>query len=73
MPWRYSPSGSPPTAGLAVSLGSRPWSAGGQSSHPRVVSGDVATTATVWSNVVAGVVAVVLGLGAMSLGIDRTR
>ena len=40
---------------------------------PWVVSGDVATTATIWSNVVAGVVAVVLGLGAMSLGINRTR
>ncbi len=40
---------------------------------PWVVSGDVATTATIWSNVVAGVVAVVLGLGAMSLGMNRTR
>jgi len=40
---------------------------------PWVVSGDVATTATIWSNVVVGVVAGLLGLGAMFLGIDRTR
>ncbi|HZD15864.1 MAG TPA: SPW repeat protein [Pseudonocardiaceae bacterium] len=40
---------------------------------PWVVSGDVATTTTVWSNVVTGVVVVLLGLGAMSLGMNRTR
>jgi hypothetical protein len=33
----------------------------------------VATTATLWSNVVTGVIAVLLGLGAMSLGMSRTR
>ncbi|MGH3549229.1 MAG: SPW repeat protein [Pseudonocardiaceae bacterium] len=40
---------------------------------PWVISGDVATTATVWSNVVAGVVAVLLGLSAMSFGMSRNR
>ena len=44
---------------------------------PWVVSGDVATVATVWSNVVAGAIAVLLGLGAMSvgmpLGMSRSR
>ncbi|MBV9140802.1 MAG: SPW repeat protein [Pseudonocardiales bacterium] len=40
---------------------------------PWVVSGHVATTATLWSNVVTGVIAVLLGLGAMSLGMSRTR
>lgn len=38
---------------------------------PWVISGDVATTQTVWSNVVAGAVAVLLGLGAMTLGTTR--
>jgi hypothetical protein len=38
---------------------------------PWVVSGDVATTTTIWSNVVVGVVAVLLG--AMTLGMNRTR
>jgi SPW repeat len=40
---------------------------------PWVVSGDVATVATVWSNVVAGALAVLLGLGAMSVGMSRSR
>lgn len=40
---------------------------------PWVVSGHVATAATLWSNVVTGVIAVLLGLGAMSLGMSRTR
>lgn len=40
---------------------------------PWIVHGEVATTATIWSNVVAGVVAVLLGLGAMSLETSRTR
>ena len=39
---------------------------------PWVVSGDVATTGTIWSNVVTGAVAVLLGLGAM-LGMNRSR
>jgi hypothetical protein len=40
---------------------------------PWVVSGEVATTAMIWSNVVTGVVAVFLGLGAMSLETSRPR
>ena len=40
---------------------------------PWVVSGDVATAATVWSNVVAGIIAGLLGLGAMYLGMNRSR
>jgi hypothetical protein len=40
---------------------------------PWVVSGHVVTTATAWSNVVTGAVAVLLGLGAMSIGMSRTR
>lgn len=40
---------------------------------PWVVSGHFATTATLWSNIVTGVIAVLLGLGAMSLGMNRTR
>ncbi|MGH3856775.1 MAG: SPW repeat protein [Pseudonocardiaceae bacterium] len=40
---------------------------------PAIVSGHVATTATIWSNVVTGVIAVLLGLGAMSLGMRQTR
>ena len=40
---------------------------------PWVVSGDVATTATVWTNVVTGVVIVLLGLAATSLGMRRTH
>ncbi|MEU6582407.1 SPW repeat protein [Nocardia sp. NPDC046763] len=40
---------------------------------PWVISGDVAHTATIWSNVVAGTVALVLGLGSMLLGMPRTR
>jgi len=39
---------------------------------PWVVSGDVSTTATVWSNVVVGAVAIVLGLGAMLTGMRET-
>lgn len=35
---------------------------------PWVVSGDVATTRTIWSNVVTGAIALLLGLGALSLG-----
>ncbi|MFI5693772.1 SPW repeat protein [Kribbella sp. NPDC051586] len=38
---------------------------------PWVVSGDVATTRTIWSNVVAGAIAVLLGLGALSFGMNR--
>ncbi|SDL31519.1 SPW repeat protein [Nonomuraea jiangxiensis] len=37
---------------------------------PWVVSGNVATTGTIWSNVVTGAVAVLLGLAAM-LGMNR--
>ncbi|MFJ9368964.1 SPW repeat protein [Nocardia sp. NPDC101769] len=40
---------------------------------PWVVSGDAAHTATIWSNVVAGVVALLLGLGSMALGMRRNR
>jgi hypothetical protein len=40
---------------------------------PWVVSGNVATTATIWSNVVAGVLTVLLGLGAVALGRSRSR
>jgi SPW repeat len=40
---------------------------------PWVVNGYVATTATIWSNVVAGVVAVLLGLAAMALGMRRSH
>ena len=40
---------------------------------PWVVSGDGATTATIWSNVVAGIIAGLLGLGAMYLGLHRSR
>jgi len=40
---------------------------------PWVVSGHVATAATIWSNVVAGGIAVLLALGAMSLEMSRTR
>ena len=40
---------------------------------PWVVNGGVATTATIVNNVVIGLIAVLLGLGAMSLGISRTR
>ncbi|MEV4125816.1 SPW repeat protein [Nocardia sp. NPDC049707] len=40
---------------------------------PWVVSGDVAHTATIWSNVVAGALALLLGLGSMALGMRRTR
>ncbi|MTE15097.1 SPW repeat protein [Nocardia aurantiaca] len=39
---------------------------------PWVVSGDVAHTATIWSNVVAGAVALLFGLGSMALGMRRT-
>ena len=38
---------------------------------PWVVNGHVATTATIWSNVVTGVVAVLLGLAATALGMRR--
>ncbi len=40
---------------------------------PWVVNGGVATTAMIVSNVVIGLIAVLFGLGAMSLGISRTR
>jgi|SRR5690349_13083517 VIT1/CCC1 family predicted Fe2+/Mn2+ transporter len=40
---------------------------------PWVVNGHVATTATIWSNVVTGVVAVLLGLAATALGMRRSR
>ncbi|HZE03023.1 MAG TPA: SPW repeat protein [Pseudonocardiaceae bacterium] len=40
---------------------------------PWVVNGGVATTATIVSNVVVGLIAALLGLGAMSLGMSRTR
>jgi hypothetical protein len=40
---------------------------------PWVVNGNVATTATIWSNVVTGVVAVLLGLAAMALGMRRSH
>lgn len=39
---------------------------------PWVISGHVATTATIWSNVVTGVVAVLVGLGALSLATNPT-
>ncbi|MEU4340076.1 SPW repeat protein [Nocardia sp. NPDC023852] len=39
---------------------------------PWVVSGDVDTASTIWNNVVAGAIAVLLGLGSMFLGISRT-
>ncbi|GAA1580237.1 hypothetical protein GCM10009789_37560 [Kribbella sancticallisti] len=38
---------------------------------PWAVSGDVATTSTILSNVVTGGVAVLLGLGAMAIGMRR--
>lgn len=40
---------------------------------PWVVNGSVATTATIWSNVVIGVIAVLLGLAAMALGMRRSH
>lgn len=40
---------------------------------PWVVSGDVATAATISSNVVAGAIALLLGLAAMTLGRDRAH
>lgn len=40
---------------------------------PWVVRGDVATAATIWSNVVAGGIAVLLGSVAISLGRSRSR
>ncbi len=40
---------------------------------PWVVSGDVAHTATIWSNVAAGAVAFLLGVGSIALGMRRTR
>lgn len=39
---------------------------------PWVVSGNVDTTSTIWNNVVAGAIAVLLGLGSMFLGMSRT-
>ncbi|WP_040787006.1 SPW repeat protein [Nocardia pneumoniae] len=39
---------------------------------PWIVSGDVDTASTIWNNVVAGAVAVLLGLGSMLLGMRRT-
>ncbi|GIH22749.1 hypothetical protein Aph01nite_10590 [Acrocarpospora phusangensis] len=40
---------------------------------PWVISGDVATTATIWNNVVTGAVILLLGLGAMFPGQGRIR
>jgi SPW repeat-containing protein len=40
---------------------------------PWVVNGGVATTATIVSNVVVGLIVLLLGLGAMSLGMSRIR
>jgi uncharacterized membrane protein len=40
---------------------------------PWVVNGGVASTASIVSNVVIGVIAVLLGAGAMSLGMSRIR
>ncbi|MEU2257821.1 SPW repeat protein [Nocardia xishanensis] len=39
---------------------------------PWIVSGNVDTTSTIWNNVVTGALAVLLGLGAMFLGMSRT-
>lgn len=39
---------------------------------PWVVSGNVDTTSTIWNNVVAGALALLLGLGSMVLGMSRT-
>ncbi|MGW4091500.1 SPW repeat protein [Nocardia sp. NPDC004750] len=39
---------------------------------PWIVSGNVDTTSTIWNNVVAGAVAVLLGLASMFLGMRRT-
>ncbi|MFI7614654.1 SPW repeat protein [Nonomuraea terrae] len=39
---------------------------------PWVVSGDVATTATIWSNVVTGVIVLLLGLAEM-FGLNQSR
>jgi SPW repeat len=40
---------------------------------PWVVSGHFATPATLWSNIVTGAIAVLLGLGAISLQMNRTH
>lgn len=40
---------------------------------PWIISGDVAHTSTIWSNVVAGTLALLLGLGSMMLGMRRNR
>ncbi|HEX6404863.1 MAG TPA: SPW repeat protein [Pseudonocardiaceae bacterium] len=40
---------------------------------PWVVNGGVASTASIVSNVVIGIIAVLLGAGAVSLGMGRTR
>lgn len=40
---------------------------------PWVVAGDVSTTATVWSNVVIGIVVVIVGLGTMAPAMSRSR
>jgi hypothetical protein len=40
---------------------------------PWVVNGHVATTSTIWSNVVTGVIAVLLGLAAMALSMRRSH
>ncbi|MFD9614935.1 SPW repeat protein [Streptomyces sp. NPDC059083] len=40
---------------------------------PWVISGDVAHTATIWSNVVTGTIALVLGLASTALGMPRTK
>ncbi|MBF6339038.1 SPW repeat protein [Nocardia abscessus] len=39
---------------------------------PWIVSGEVDTTSTIWNNVITGGIAVLLGLGAMVLGMSRT-
>ncbi len=39
---------------------------------PWIVSGNVDTASTIWNNVVAGAIAVLLGLGSMFLGMSRT-
>ncbi|MFE3226458.1 SPW repeat protein [Nocardia sp. NPDC059228] len=38
-----------------------------------MISGDVAHTATIWSNVVTGTIALVLGLASTALGMPRTK
>jgi SPW repeat len=40
---------------------------------PWVVSGHFATPATLWSNIVTGAIAILLGLSALSLKMNRTH